>query len=33
MIQGIVVTEMPEGDFSRELRKAWARIEELAASQ
>ena len=30
MIQGLVVTELPEGDFSRELRQAWARIGELA---
>jgi MinD superfamily P-loop ATPase len=29
MIQGLVVTELPEGDFSRELRQAWARIEAL----
>ena len=30
MIQGLVVTELPETDFSRDLRQAWARIEELA---
>jgi MinD superfamily P-loop ATPase len=30
MIQGLVVTELPEADFTRELRQAWARIEELA---
>jgi MinD superfamily P-loop ATPase len=30
MVQGLVVTELPENDFSRELRQAWARIEELA---
>lgn len=30
MIQGLVVTELPESDFSRELRRAWSRIEELA---
>jgi MinD superfamily P-loop ATPase len=30
MIQGLVVTELAEGDFSRELRNAWARIEEVA---
>jgi len=30
MIQGLVVTELPDADFTRELRQAWARIEELA---
>ena len=30
MIQGLVVTELPETDFSRELRQAWSRIEALA---
>jgi MinD superfamily P-loop ATPase len=30
MIQGLVVTELPESDFSRELGRAWSRIEELA---
>ena len=30
MIQGLVVTELPESDFSRELRQAWTRIEEVA---
>jgi len=30
MIQGLVVTELPETAFSREIRRAWARIEELA---
>jgi MinD superfamily P-loop ATPase len=30
MIQGLVVTELPETTFSRDLRQAWARIEELA---
>jgi len=29
MIQGLVVTELPEAAFSRELRKTWARIEAL----
>ncbi len=32
MVQGLVVTEMPEGDFNRELRKVWARIEQLSVS-
>jgi MinD superfamily P-loop ATPase len=32
MVRGLVVTEMDAGDFSRELGKAWARIEELVAS-
>jgi MinD superfamily P-loop ATPase len=31
MVQGRVVTELPELDFSRELRQAWHKIEELAA--
>ncbi len=30
MVQGLVVTELPESDFSRELRQAWRRIEALA---
>jgi MinD superfamily P-loop ATPase len=30
MVDGLVVTELPETDFSRELRRTWARIEELA---
>ena len=30
MIQGLVVTELPETAFSRELRQAWTRIEDLA---
>jgi len=30
MIQGLVVTELPATDFSRELRAAWTRIEALA---
>jgi MinD superfamily P-loop ATPase len=30
MIQGLVVTELPETDFSRELAHAWAKIEALA---
>lgn len=30
MIQGLVVTELPESDFSRELRLAWTRIGEAA---
>jgi MinD superfamily P-loop ATPase len=29
MVQGLVVTELPEADLSRELRLAWTRIEEL----
>ncbi len=29
MIQGEVVTELPETDFSRGVRRAWAKIEEL----
>lgn len=29
MIQGLAVTELPESDFSRDLRQTWARIEEL----
>lgn len=31
MVQGLVVTELPEADFSRELRQIWKRIEALAA--
>ena len=30
MVQGLVVTELPESDFSRELGQAWSRIEALA---
>jgi MinD superfamily P-loop ATPase len=30
MIQSLVVTELPESDFSRELGQAWRRIETLA---
>ncbi len=30
MVQGLVVTEMPETDFSRDLRRAWTRIAALA---
>jgi len=30
MIEGLVVTELPETDFSREVRDAWARIQKLA---
>ena len=30
MVQGMVVTELPETDFSRALRQAWTRIEALA---
>lgn len=30
MIQGVVVTELPETEFSRELKLAWTKIEELA---
>ena len=30
MVQGKVVTELPETDFSRELRQVWSRIESLA---
>jgi MinD superfamily P-loop ATPase len=30
MVQGLVVTELPESDFSRALGQAWGRIEELA---
>ena len=30
MVQGLVVTELPETDFSRELGQAWHKIEELA---
>ena len=29
MVQGLVVTELPESDFSRELGQAWIRIEGL----
>jgi MinD superfamily P-loop ATPase len=30
MIQGLVVTELPESDFSRALRQAWTRVTALA---
>ena len=30
MVQGMVVTELPETDFSRELGQVWSRIEALA---
>lgn len=30
MVQASVVTELPEGDFSRELKRAWERIVDLA---
>ncbi|AEB10356.1 ATP-binding protein [Desulfobacca acetoxidans] len=30
MIQGLVVTELPDTDFSRKIKQAWAGIEELA---
>jgi MinD superfamily P-loop ATPase len=30
MIQGLVVTEMPEGIFTSELKRSWSRIEALA---
>jgi MinD superfamily P-loop ATPase len=30
MVQGLVITELPEGEFSRELRQSWARIETLS---
>jgi MinD superfamily P-loop ATPase len=30
MVQGLVVTELPETDFSLEVRRAWLRIYELA---
>lgn len=30
MVRGLVVTELPESDFGRELRQAWARIEKAA---
>jgi MinD superfamily P-loop ATPase len=33
MVQGLVVTELPDADFIRELRLAWKRIEELIACQ
>lgn len=32
MLQGKVVTELPETDFSRELKKGWTMIRELASS-
>jgi MinD superfamily P-loop ATPase len=31
MVEGLVVTELPETDFSKEVRKTWAKIEETAA--
>jgi MinD superfamily P-loop ATPase len=30
MVEGLVVTELPEGDFSREVRQTWRKIEELS---
>lgn len=30
MVQGLVVTELPETDFSLEVRRAWLKVEELA---
>jgi len=33
MVQGLVVTELPESDFSRELAAAWSRIEVLAGGK
>ena len=30
MIQGLVITELPETEISREIRQGWSRIEELA---
>jgi MinD superfamily P-loop ATPase len=30
MVQGLVVSELPESDFSRELRRAWTRIAKAA---
>jgi len=30
MVQGKVITELPESDFSRQLKQAWSRIEALA---
>lgn len=33
MIQGKVVTELPETDFSSELKRAWTKIEEIAQSR
>ena len=30
MVRGLVVTELPETDFSLEIRRTWLRIEELA---
>ncbi|MGC9194977.1 MAG: ATP-binding protein [Syntrophobacteraceae bacterium] len=33
MVEGLVVTELPETDFSKEVRKTWAKIEEIAAGQ
>ncbi len=30
MVQGLVVTELPETDFSMEIRRTWLRIDELA---
>ncbi len=31
MVEGLVVTELPETDFSKEVRRTWRKIEELAA--
>jgi hypothetical protein len=30
MIQGLVITELPETELSRQIRQAWSRIETLA---
>ncbi|MGO8945917.1 MAG: ATP-binding protein [Syntrophobacteraceae bacterium] len=30
MVQGLVITELPETDFTKEIRRAWLEIEELA---
>jgi MinD superfamily P-loop ATPase len=32
MVEGLVVTELPETDFSKEVGKTWTKIEEIAAS-
>jgi MinD superfamily P-loop ATPase len=33
MVQGLVVTELPETEFSREVRRTWAKIDELACAR
>lgn len=33
MVQGLVITELPETDFTKEIRRAWLEIEELAYSR